>query len=160
MKSRNAVFVALLAIVCLAAIPMVVPEFIEFGEGTEGSTPPGGDPFKPTLQGFGTPSLGSDVNLYLMNCRGNEPGYLIMGLSRNDQLAFGGTIYPSLGLVQPIWITALGGNPPVGYWSYTGLRIPSNPSIQGLSIYMQAISRDSGNPFNVTLSNGLEMRIE
>ena len=59
-----------------------------------------------------------------------------------------------------IWITALGGNPPVGYWSYTGLRIPSNPSVTGLSIYMQAISRDSGNPFNVTLSNGLEMRIE
>lgn len=158
MKKRLSII--LLVLVALAAIPMMSPEFIPFGEGTEGTTPPGGDPFIPDFQGYGVPRPGDEVNFFLMNCLGNQPGYLIMGFWRDNAPAAGGTLYPTMQYVREIWITALGGDPPVGYWSLTGWKVPSNPSLIGLSIYAQAMTADPGNPYGVTLSNGLEMRIE
>ena len=160
MATKKRVSIILLVLVALAAIPMFSPEFIPFGEGTEGSSPPGGDPFKPDLQGFGVPVPGEEVNLFLMNCLGDQPGYLIMGFWRDNLPAAGGVIYPRMQYVRQIWITALGGDPPVGYWSLVGWEVPANPALIGLSIFAQAITADPGNPNNVTLSNGLEMRIE
>jgi len=159
MSFRKDVSIIILALILLAAIPLAVPEFVPFGEGTGGSSIPGNEPFVPSLQGYGDPAPGAQVNLYLMNCRGEEPGYLIIGFSRQDRPILGGTLYPTLNKAKSIWITGLGGVPPVGYWSYTGLVLPPDPGISGRSVFLQALTRDPGSPYGATLSNGLEMRI-
>ncbi len=147
-----ALFVLLLA---LAAVPIALPEFIPFGKGTEGSLSPGQTPFLPELSGYGDPAPGATVNLYLMNCLGDQPGVLLFGYERKDIAYFGGTIYPSLDVTRVIYVTGLAGSPPIGYWSWTGLTLPPNPSLSGRSFYIQAATRDPGNPYRVTLSTGL-----
>jgi hypothetical protein len=159
MSIKKSSAIILLALIAVAAIPLAVPEFIRFGSGTEGSSQPGSNPFSPALYGYGDPAPGAEVNLYLTNCFGDQPGFLIMGTRRQNTPFFDGVLYPSLGTVQSIWVTALGGFPPVGYWSRTGLAIPDDPDLIGRSLYMQAITQDPGNPYGATLSNGLEMLI-
>jgi hypothetical protein len=156
-KNCTIIFLALIAV---AAIPLAMPEFLPFGQGTSGSSIPGNAPFVPDLQGYGSPAPGAQVNLFLMNCLGDQPGYIILGTARQDRSFYGGTLYPTTNTVRAIWITPLGGSPPIGYWSLTGLTLPSSPSLSGTSLYLQAITKDPGNPYGATLSNGLEMRIQ
>lgn len=125
---------------------------LEVGVGTKGT---GG--FVPEMHGLFSPCPGEAFALEWKGFNGNAPAILAVGLAPANVPAFGGTLMVDLsppGLIQPI---VLPGTGPGGGELTIEFTLPANPSLTGLSVYLQTLAADAGAPAAVALSNGLQM---
>lgn len=128
--------------------------FAHYGAGVAGS---GG--FVPTIDGTGCPAPGATVTIDIANGLGGTCGCLVLGFSPATDPAPGGTILVAQPwLVFPHDMMGSTGSPGVGTFSMD-LSIPADPSLQGITAYLQAGYLDPGGPAGITFTDGLSMTI-
>jgi hypothetical protein len=127
------------------------PEFQTYGAGHPGS---GG--LVPSLGGSGSTATNGVFTLAAANGLGGAPAYLVVGLAPNSLPAFGGTILVNnIVAAVPRKLSGPAGVPGAGGF---GLNVSfADPSLVGLSLYMQVWVGDAGASEGLALSDGLQV---
>jgi hypothetical protein len=122
-----------------------------YGAGLSGT---GG--FVPSLTLGGCPDLGKTITLSLTNGLGGAPSALLIAAAPASLPLFGGTLLVDPAAVQvPMF---LGGAPGVaGAGSFSIPVLLSDPSLTGVSTFLQLLSVDLQAPQYISFSNGLQI---
>ncbi len=113
----------------------------------------------PVLSATGLPIVGSSLDLNVTQGLGGAKGWLLFGASQASIPALGGVI-----LVQPPWYlraTTLSGTPGGAGEGQASVSfpIPDQPSLIGLIVDLQGLFADPGVPKNLSMTQGLEVRV-
>jgi hypothetical protein len=128
--------------------------WLAYGTGKKGA----GD-FVPRLYGGGCPDIASAFSITIDRAVGGAPGAIFVGLTKSNLAFLGGSL-----LTFPILLQlnlTLGGTPSspgAGALSLPVVLGP-DPSIAGLSIYLQGVFADAAATHGVSFTQGLEMVI-
>jgi hypothetical protein len=127
---------------------------LPYGQGT-----PGAGGLTPQLRGIFSPCLGASVALDIRDVVGGATGFILWGLAPGSLPGLGGTLLvgltPPFGFLQ-IKHPGAPGVPGAGNLRLA-LSIGDDPSLVGLSVYLQDLAIDAAAPGGVSMSNGLQV---
>lgn len=134
--------------------PPCTGRFVRYGEGT-----PGAGGVVPSLGGVFSPCPGATAALEFDGFHGGALGALFWGVAPGEVPFKQGTLlvdvtspFGQIPLVFP------GGGPGGGALQLV-FTYPDDPSLSGVSLFVQAVAADAAAPGGVSMSNGLEERI-
>jgi len=130
--------------------------YLPYGTGKTGN---GG--FVPTLDGIGTPDIGTRSTLQIRDFVGGAPGLFVVSGASDHLTAFGGTIYVSFAAPHFVLPIVLPGAPGVAGDGDVDLDadVPDDSALVGLHAYLQVLAVDRSVAFKVTMTNGLDVLI-
>jgi hypothetical protein len=115
----------------------------------------------PTLDGTGTPNIGTRSTIDIQDFVGRAPGLFVVSGAADNLAAFGGTIYVSFTapvFVLPIVMGGSAGVPGDGDVALDA-DVPDDPALVGLHGYIQVFAVDRSVSHHLTMTNGLDVFI-